>query len=312
MDTNTFISRYVFVMVMAESETPRLTVMESKILRLGMKQHEKGYAGGTITPGFVRKETEYSYRAINMALESLINQELMEKSLRSTFRDGSLVELDVYKITYRGIETIEQLDAGTITVTGTEPEPERTPRREYDNHSKPWDRPRQEYRPRQPETQRAYRPQEPHTRELIEAMNALHSAMKLLSEDVKGLHAKVDRLMAHGATQAPAKATARKGVAKANDHTILVLGSVNALAPVRDFVIADEVRSTYFRECERLGLKPKGQSQFTAYLKRLESKGLLELRRMGCRNLGIKGHGSRVVVTLSKEGSEYLAQHSAD
>ncbi len=310
MATNTFISRYVFVMAMAESETPRLTLMESKILRLGMKQHDKGYAGGSITPGLVRKETEYSYRAINMALESLINQELMEKSLRSTFRDGSLVELDVYKITYKGIETVEKLDAGTITVTGTEPEPERTQRHEYNDHSKTWGRPRADDRPRHSEPQRFYGPQESHTRELTEAVNTLHSAMKLLSEDMRKLHTKVDQLMTRNVPQTPA--TARKSTARANDHTLLVLGSVKALAPVRDFVIAEEVRGTYFRECEKLGLKPKGQSQFTAYLKRLESKGLLGLKRMGCRNLGIKGHGSRVVVTLSKEGSEYLAQHVAD
>jgi hypothetical protein len=81
----------------------RLTLMESKILELGKKQHEKGYSGGSFTPGFIRKETEYSYRAINSALESLISQELVEKTVSSTFRNGALVELDVYTITNDGI-----------------------------------------------------------------------------------------------------------------------------------------------------------------------------------------------------------------
>ena len=67
----------------------RLSFMESKILELGKKQHEKGYQGGSFTPGFVRKETEYGYRAINVALESLIALELVEKTVTSTFRNGS-------------------------------------------------------------------------------------------------------------------------------------------------------------------------------------------------------------------------------
>ncbi len=307
---------------MVESETSKLTLMESKILRLGKKQHEKGFAGGTITPGFIRKETEYSYRAINMALESLIARELIEKSMRSTFRDGALIELDVYKITYQGIETMDKLDAGEITVTGTEPEAERAQRYEPRSQSKPWERPRNDGpgyqeargydRPRPPEDRRFDRPREPANRELSEAVNIMHATIKSLSEELKALHEKVDRLMSHNAQPAaPTPAKAVKGAAKANDHTTLVLGSVDALSHVRDFVIADEVRETYFRECERRGLKAKGQSQFTAYLKRLESKGLLELKRMGCRNLGIKGHGSRVVVKLSAEGRDYLARQSS-
>ena len=297
---------------MADSDAPRMTLMESKILRLGMKQHEKGFGGGAITPGFIRKETEYSYRAINMALESLIGHEFMEKLPRSTFRNGELVKLDVYKITYKGIEAFERLEAGKIEVSGQEPEPQ--PRFESQSQSKPWDRHRDEG-PRR-DWQRPAGYQEAQSREFADAVKAMHVTMKLLQEEIKALHAKVDSLAAHHRTQAQpqAQTTAQPAEAvklKSGDHAALVLGSVKSLAPVRDYVIADEVRETYFAECQRLGIKPKGMSQFTPYLKRLESKGLLELKRMGCRNLGIKGHGSRVVVSLSAQGAEYLARYGS-
>jgi hypothetical protein len=272
----------------------RLTLMESKILGLGKIQFEKGYSGGAITPGLVRKETEYSYRAINMAMETLIGQELMEKIPRSSFRNGSVVELDVYRITVKGLEVLEKVQAGAIRVTGSD-EPAPRPFRPSPQPSRHWDRP--------PDRNEQYRAP---PNELADIVRNLQAAMKTLSDDVRSLHDKIDHMM----NQSPAPVAAR-GTAKApkkTDHTFLVLKAVSALAAVRGNVLAEEVREVYFTECGRLGLKPKGQTQFTSYLKRLQEKGLLELKRTGCRNLGIKGHGSRVCVLMSAGGKEYIAR----
>ena len=271
----------------------RLTLMESKILGLGKIQFEKGYSGGAITPGLVRKETEYSYRAINMAMDTLIGQDLMEKIVRSTFRNGSLVELDVYRITVKGLEVMEKVQAGAIRVTGTD-EPAPRPFRPSPQPSRHWDRP--------PDRNEQYRAP---AHEMADTVRNLQAAMKTLSDDIRSLHDKIDRMMKQPvAPTVPGTAKAPKKT----DHTFLVLKAVSALASVRSNVLAEEVREVYFTECGRLGLKPKGQTQFTAYLKRLQEKGLLELRRTGCRNLGIKGHGSRVCVQMSTGGKEYLAR----
>jgi Cdc6-like AAA superfamily ATPase len=77
----------------------------------------------------------------------------------------------------------------------------------------------------------------------------------------------------------------------------------------REFILAEDVKDAYLAACERSGDKPKGAAQFTSFLKRLEAEGIISLRRMGCKNLGIKGQGSRVVVKSTDLGKEFLASH---
>ncbi|MFO7618209.1 MAG: hypothetical protein R6W91_00885 [Thermoplasmata archaeon] len=281
-------------------EIERLTFMESKILELGKKQHDKGYQGGSFTPGFIRKETEYGYRAINVALENLIALELVEKTVTNTFRNGSLVELDVYKITGNGLQVLDKVSSGSITVNGKEPSKLALDKPEPRSYSKPWDTPKPRY-----DAKPAANP------ELEQSVKALEVTVKAMAEDMKALHAKLDRFMASAPApglEKPATLKPRKNRSGALNHRVMVLEAVESLKGQSDFVLAEDVKEAYFKACAERGMAPKGSTQFTTYLKRLEAESLLSLKRVGCKNLGIKGQGSRVVVHIAPEGQRLLDQ----
>lgn len=295
----------------------RLTFMESKILELGKRQHEKGYQGGAFTPGFIRKETEYGYRAINIALEALIGRGLVEKSVTSTFRNGSVVELDVYKITDKGLRVVDDIKAGAVQINGREPpiQPNQrpVPAPQPRAYSKPWDSPRQD----------RHHDQRPESQELVQTVQAMQATMSSMAEEIKMLHEKLDHILrAHPHAGAPAAASpapapaARPETAPAGKrkpraltkealfHRQLVLRSVTEAGKLHDVVLAEDVKSAYQDACKTAGVQPKGAAQFTTFLKRMQSEGLLGLRRAGCKALGIKGQGTRVAVTLTPDGEK--------
>jgi hypothetical protein len=289
----------------------RLTLMESKILGLGKKQHEKGYSGGSFTPGFIRKETEYSYRAINSALESLISQELVEKTVSSTFRNGALVELDVYTITNDGILALEKIESGAIKVLGGDQGV--TPPRKYESSTnfKPWER-----SPPSNIPAKAEKTEPENTSDLAQTVKTLETMLKAITDDLKAIHVKIDRISTQASPKpeidmpAPKKSKQKPKAIKGDrmHHRAMVLDALKTLGNNRKIVLAEDVKTAYSQKSEELGLAPKGLSQFTSFLKRLQDDGLVTLNRVGCRNLGIKGQGSRVVVIITDKGERFLAK----
>ena len=297
---------------MATNNIERLTFMESKILGLSKTQYDKGYSGGTFTPGVVRKETGYGYRTINMALESLISYGLLEKSVASTFREGVPADMDVYRITDKGMQAIEKIKSGAIKIDGSDAVIVPPSSYEHMAGSRPEERRTPEYRFR-PEERRE--PAQAYG--LAQSVKNLEATMKVITEDVKALHSKADKMLADMLSkpeiQMPAsQPKQRKSRVLSSDallQRVLVLDAVNELRKGREVVLAEDVKATYFKKCSESGLSPKGANPFTTFLKRFQAEHLLSLKRVGCRNLGIKGHGSRVVVEMTQEGGELLAKH---
>jgi hypothetical protein len=288
----------------------RLTLMESKILALGKKQHDKGYQGGSFTPGFIRKETEYSYRAINSSLESLISQELVEKTTTSTFRNGALVELDVYTITNDGIQALEKVDSGTIKILGGDQGVTPPARHQSSPNYKPWEKSQPTSYPVRMEKS------ESSQNDLAQTVKSLETALRTLTEDLKALHLKVDRILLQPPQKpeidTPAlKVTKRKPRSINADniqHRVMILKALNTLASKQKIVLAEDIKTPYFQKCEEQGFPPKGLTQFPSFLKRLQDEGLVTLKRVGCRSLGIKGQGARLVVTMTGEGEKFIAK----
>jgi DNA-binding PadR family transcriptional regulator len=285
---------------MATNNVERITFMELKILGISKAQYDKGYSGGTFTPGLVRKETSYSYLAINTALESLIGHGLIEKTVMNTFREGMPVDLDAYSITDKGLQAIEKIKSGAIKIDSSDP-----------GFAPPSDR----------ESRTGFRPEErrepAQNNELAQSIKNLEATMRAITEDIKSLHGKADKMLAHVSakpeTQMPAPQPKQRKPrvlsADALIHRVLVLDAVNELRKDWEVVLAKDVKAMYFKKCKERKLSPKVPTQFTTFLKRFQAEHLLSLKRIGCRNLGIKGHGSRVVVEMSQEGEELLAKH---
>jgi DNA-binding PadR family transcriptional regulator len=297
---------------MATNNVERITFMELKILGISKAQYDKGYSGGTFTPGLVRKETSYSYQVINTSLESLISHGLLEKTVTSTEREGVPVDLDAYSITDKGLQAIEKIKSGAIKIDSSDPGFAPPSGHEPRAGFRPEERRTPEYRFR-PEERR-----EPaQNNELAQSIKNLEATMKAITEDIKGLHEKADKMLAHVSAKPEVQMPApqpkqRKPRALSSDaliHRVLVLDAVNELRKDWEVVLAKDVKAMYFKKCKERKLSPKGPTQFTTFLKRAQYERLLSLKRVGCRNLGIKGHGSRVVVEMTPEGEEFLAKH---
>jgi predicted transcriptional regulator len=286
--------------VMVTNNVERLTFMELKILGISKAQYDKGYSGGTFTPGLVRKETSYSYQAINTSLESLISHGLLEKTVTSTEREGVPVDLDAYSITDKGLQAIEKIKSGAIKIDSSDPG--FAPPSSHE--------PRTNFRPEE-------RREPAQNHELAQSVKNLEATMKVITKDIKSLHGKADRMLAHVSEkpeiQIPVpQPKQRKPRALSSDaliHRVLVLDAVNELRKNWEVVLAKDVKAMYFKKCKERGLSPKGPTQFTTFLKRVQYERILSLKRVGCRNLGIKGYGSRVVVEMTQEGEEFLAKH---
>jgi hypothetical protein len=90
----------------------------------------------------------------------------------------------------------------------------------------------------------------------------------------------------------------------------MILNAVKGLEGQGEYILAEDVKESYLKNCAEQGMAPKGTAQFTSFLKRLEGEGIVALKRMGCKNLGIKGQGSRVVVGITPEGQALLDRNA--
>jgi DNA-binding PadR family transcriptional regulator len=260
----------------------------------------------------VRKETGYGYRTINMTLESLISYGLLEKTVASTFREGVPADLDVYRITDKGMQAIEKIKSGAIKIDGSGPVIVPPSSYEHMAGSRPEERHTPEYRFRSEE-----RREPTQSYGLAQSVKNLEAAMKVITEDIKALHGKADKMLVDMLAKPeiqmpPEQPKARKARALSSDaliRRVLVLDAVNTLRKDQDTVLAEDVKAMYFKKCSEGGFSPKGAIPFTTFLKRFQAEHLLSLKRVGCKNLGIKGHGSRVVVEMTPEGEELLAKH---
>ena len=157
-----------------------ISFMESKIIHIAKGQYDRGIHGGTFTPGYVRKETGYEYGAIDPALDSLVTHKLLERSKSTTFRNGASVEIDLFRITEKGLQTFEKLKAGVIRV-----ERELLARpSERHSHVKFVSMERREPSP-----------------DLAQSVKCVEAALTTIRERVAELHLKVDRMLTGTAIQ---------------------------------------------------------------------------------------------------------------
>lgn len=272
---------------MANGYVEILSVLESKILSLAKDQYNKGFHGGTFTPGYIRKETGQSYPAINTALDSLVNYGILEKSKSTAFSHGEQIDIDVFKITEKGFGAIERIRSGAIKVEEREPriEPQRSNEsgQGFISKGKP-----------------SYIP------EFSQSIKSMENNLATISEKVSELHNKLDKLLDSSTksetqqSSEPSKARKPRATSqKSLKHQMLILGALKALSEKSKFVLANDVQENYIQKCKDLGISPKGAAQFKNILKRLEKGNLISLKTVGCKSLGIEGRGSRVVVELT-------------
>jgi DNA-binding PadR family transcriptional regulator len=283
-----------------------ISFMESKIIQLAKGQYDHGIHGGTFTPGYVRKETGYEYRAIDPALDLLVTHNLLEMSRTTTFRNGASVEIDLFRITEKGLQTFEKLKAGIIRV-------EREP------SARPF-----ESKPQGKSESKERRDQSPG---LAQSVKGMEVSLTTIRERVAELHVKVDRMLTGTAQQPtdklqgvqerfedsqekPPRSTGKRLPSPEKQrHHVLAVEALRELLKTGKGVLSSDIERMYGHRCKELGLQPKPHQLFALLLKRMAANGHVSLKLTGCRELGIKGHGSRIVVDLTPEGEEFLAKN---
>ncbi len=266
-----------------------LSSLESKILSLGGQQHNRGFHGGTFTPGYVRKETGQNYPVINAALDFLTANGLLEKSQSTAFRNGVQLDIDVYKITDRGLMAIEKVRSGAIKIeeraVGSENSGSYGPKAGYPAKG---------------------RRDAPDGHDIKRSIMNVEEALARIKERTNELHAKIDIRLSPPTEpepqSPPGESTSRRPRAKGGNslkHQAIVLEAVKALAERQKVVLAGDVLEAYARKCRELELTPRGASQVKNIMKRLQAENLLSMKAVGCKALGLDGRGSRVVVNLT-------------
>ncbi len=304
---------------MAFSAIETVTQLESKIISLARYQYNSGDRGGTFTPGFVRKETGQGYDAINFALSSLVGSGLMEKNRTTGFRQGAPADIDIYRITERGLQAFERIEKGLIRIED---------RQMPGNY--------QGGRPNERGNQPGAGRGQGHSLELHQSVKRLETTLGEISAKLAELHDKLDRKLGMAPAKptsqpteasepiAPPKAAekneatqpkARKGKKPSSSlvqRNVFILESVKELSKDRKFLLANDVKERYVQKCKAKGVAPKGAEQFTVFLNRFKADGLLSVKKMGCKSIGIEGRASRLVIEMTPEGEEYLAKNGKD
>jgi DNA-binding PadR family transcriptional regulator len=314
---------------MAYEAGDTISFIESKVIHIAKAQYDHGIHGGTFTPGYVRKETGYEYRAIDPALDSLVTHNLLEKSRTETFRNGAPVEIFLFRITEKGLQTYTKLKAGIINV---EREPSARP---FESH------PSRDSHGSERGNQRGG---QTHSSEHHLSLKRLEASLGEASAKLSKLHDKLDGMLG----TIPAKPAPQQAIAsepaealkagegpkvtkppKADEmphkssrstgkratspeklrHQVLVVEALRELQKTGKGVLSSDIERMYGQRCKELGLRPKSHQQFALLLKRMAANGHLSLKLTGCRELGIKGHGSRLVVDLTTDGEEFLAKN---
>lgn len=250
--------------------------LESDILRIGERQLVEGPHQGKFTPGYIRRETGSVYNTINDALGYLTNHGLLERDRHLTHRMGKSVEIATYKITGPGLGVLEKVEAGKVRV-GRRPVPDKS------------------------EAVSQVRP-----------ASRLEAQLSLIAEHLSQLDTKLDSVLSRlGETRAVPAPRKVRGRSR-NDallHRLLLLDTVRHLSKGSMNVIASDVEEMYGQICAAKGTEPRSNSQVRNILKRLAKEGYLSTKRVGCRSLGIRGHGARLIVELSQPGLEFLMKN---
>jgi DNA-binding PadR family transcriptional regulator len=280
---------------MAFDAVDTISFMESKIIYLAKGQYDHGIHGGTFTPGYVRKETGYEYRAIDPALDLLVTHNLLERSKTTTFRNGASVEIDLFRITEKGLQTFEKLKAGIIRVERELP----ARQSERHSHGKFESRERRDPPP-----------------EVSQSVKNLEVALTTIRERVAELHGKLDRMLAGTVQRPPEKprepnrSTGKRHMSQeVQRHQILAVEALQELLKTRKIALYGDIEMRYGQRCKELGLLPKPHTLFALLFKRIAANGHVSLKLTGCRELGIKGRGSRMVVLLTPSGEEFIVKN---
>jgi len=259
------------------------TPFEFEILKIAQDQLNKGPHGGNFTPGFVRKETGKGYNAINAALSSLTRGGFLERGSHVTQRDGQEMEISLYKITDKGVDRLMRINSGLVKIEERFP----APRAEPSKRDRADD-----------ETYAAIKKLEADVASIIAALNALH--------------VKIDRM--GGAQGQTARAPSREGAprrARRSDqqsHNNIVLSSLKELAGTSRHALAQDVERRYSEICGLNGMKAGSGAYFKKILTTLDNQGLLKRKYVGCKSLGIHGHGSRLMLEITEKGDEHISK----
>ncbi len=300
---------------MAFNAIETVTQLESKIISLARYQYNSGDRGGTFTPGFVRKETGQGYDAINFALSSLVGFGLLEKNRTTTYRQGAPADIDIYRITEKGLQAFERIEKGLIRI-----EDRQLPGNYHGG--------RPNERGNQPGAGRG----QGHSPELHLSVKRLEATLGEISAKLAELHGKLDRMLGIVPTkpsvepaqaiatnppeppkaekEPPAPPKARKARAPSSNMVLRRLALIEAvkdLSKERKVILAEDLKDHYIKKCKEKGIVPKGAEQFSVFLNGFKANRLLSLNRVGCKAIGIEGRGSRLVVAMTPEGEEYLA-----
>jgi len=250
---------------------------EFEILKLARSQLTGGLHGGTFTPGYVRKETGKGYNSINATLATLTKFGLLDRTSHASQRDGQPVEISLYKLTETGIETLSKLESGKLKVEERAPG---LPQRKNDRASPDAD--------------------------VYASIKKLENDVASILKALDSLHIKIDSLQGPSAAPRPGPKRARKS--DSDFHAKTVLGALKELAGNSRHALAQDVERMYGKKVEESGLKAGSGVYFKKLIVGMEEKALLKRKYVGCRSLGIHGHGSRLMLEITPEGLDYLAR----
>jgi hypothetical protein len=250
---------------------------EFEILKLAKSQLTGGLHGGTFTPGYVRKETGKGYNSINATLATLTKFGLLDRTSHASHKDGQPVEISLYKLTETGIETLSKLESGKLKVEERAPS---QPQKKNERDSPDGD--------------------------VSVIIKKLENDVAAILKALDSLHGKIDSLHGTGSAPRPGPKRARKSDSDA--HAKTVLDSLKELAGNSRHALAQDVERMYGKKIEEVGLKAGSGVYFKKLIVGMEEKELLKRKYVGCRSLGIRGHGSRLVLEITPEGLDYLAR----
>jgi hypothetical protein len=264
---------------LARAGVTSCTHFEFEILKLARAQLDVGHHGGTFAPGYVRKETGKGYNAINATLASLTMSGLLERGSHTSQKDGRPVEISLYKITDAGVGVLDMVAAGEM---------------------------RLEDRPTPQTAKKVERPREPAGQDISANIKRLENDVSAILRALDAIHLKIDVFQTDTRRQKVPPKRARKG--DADLHEKIVLETLNGLAGSSRHALSQDVERAYGKSAEEDGLKAGSGVYFKKVVASLEKQSLVKRKYVGCRSLGIRGHGSRLVLEITPEGQERLAQ----
>jgi len=257
------------------------TPFEHDVLKMAKSQLSGGIHGGTFTPGYVRKETGKGYNSINATLAALTKFGLLERGSHTSHREGQPVEISLYKLTDFGLTILTRIDAGEMKIGE---------------------------RLDVPSLKKVERQRDASDGDAASAIKKLEEDVTAILRALESLHEKIDRL---SGTNAPKPSSGTPKRARKSDsgiHSKAVLSALKELAGSSRHALAQDVERMYGKIVEAAGMKSGSGVYFKKIITGLEAESLLKRKYVGCRSLGIRGHGSRLMLEITPEGLERIAK----